>query len=106
MKTIKIEQTGSTLHITFDGVRNDGGNLHQEVIQIRDGKEHARTVIGSKAEDQTDICEQVNPSTIKVIDKENGKITSENTFTLSDGGTVLTHVRKGRGAHTWVAERQ
>jgi hypothetical protein len=76
------------------------------VIQICDGKEHARTVIGTKAESQTDICEQVNPSTIKFINKENGRITSENTFTLSDGGRVLTHVRTGRGAHTWVAERQ
>lgn len=106
MKTISIEQSGpNTLHVTFDGIRKDGTNLHQELIQTCDGKGHPRSVIGAKAGGYTDACQPTSPTTIKVINKQNGKVTSENTFKLSNGGKVLTHLQTGRGAHRWFAER-
>jgi hypothetical protein len=107
VETLRIEQTAPhTFRIIFDGVRKSGGKLHEEVTEVCDGREYPRAGSGSKTEGRTDICETVNGSNLKVTQKENGKVISENTFTLSSNPDVLIHLRTGQGAHNWVAERQ
>jgi hypothetical protein len=103
IKAIKIEQAGQSIivHITFDL-----GNMQEELTETCDGKEHPRVVKGVNAEGYTDICKQLNPTTISVTNKEHGKIIAENTFALSSGHNVLTHTRTGQNAHLLIAVKE
>jgi hypothetical protein len=103
IKAIKIEQAGqsNTFHITFDL-----GNMQEELIETCDGEEHPRVVKGVNAEGYTDICWQLNPTTIAVTNKLHGKVIAENTFALSSGRDVLTHTRTGQNAHLLIAVKE
>ncbi|HJT87421.1 MAG TPA: hypothetical protein VJ732_06180 [Bryobacteraceae bacterium] len=78
---IRIESTGpDTLSIVFECAHKSGENLHEEITEICDGQEHARNENGSRAGGRTDICQQVDDSTIRITQKANGKLVAENLF--------------------------
>lgn len=106
-ETMKIEQTGPNAHrTTIDNVLKSGPKRHQEINRICDGKEHPASGTGFKQEGATEICEQLDASTLKITQKRDGKEVSEFTSTISSDGKVMTNVRKGGGDETLVFEKQ
>ena len=98
-----ITSTGTNAYkIAIDTVTKSGENRHEEYNRIYDAKEHPATGAGSPP-GLTEICEQTDPSTLKVTGKINGKVIGHFTSIISSDGRTLT---TGPNGNESVFDRQ
>lgn len=92
-RTYTQSADGTTLTIT--GVAADGSTMSGQSTFKYDGKDYAIT--GSPDFD-TLALKRVNGSTVKSVQKLNGKVVASSTRTISAHGKVLTTTSKGKNA--------
>ncbi len=105
--TMKLEQTGPNAYrTTIDIVGKSGSKTHHEMNRIYDGQE--RPVPGDGLSPQgTEICEITSAGDRKITFKENGKVVSVLTSSVSKDGKTLTNaVTTDKGQHVSIFERQ
>ncbi len=105
--TMKLEQTGPNAYrTTIDIVGKSGSKTHHEMNRIYDGQE--RPVPGDGLSPQgTEICEITPAGDRKITFKENGKVVSVLTSSVSKDGKTLTNaVTTDKGQHVSIFERQ
>ena len=93
---MKLEQTApNTFRVTVDSVNLDGEASLEQFTRIYDGKEHRIYDDGKDhpgmSKGASEICTQVDPVTRHILQKTDGKVTSELDSTISaDGKTMIT----------------
>jgi hypothetical protein len=103
-ETMTITEAGPNAYRNVtDSVSKSGEAHHQAGNRYLDGKEHP--IPGSEGVTQT--IQRVDASTHKIITKENGKVVTETTATISPDGKVQTNHRiHGTCDETMVFDRQ
>ena len=97
-QTMKIEEIGpNTYKTTIDVVLKSGEKRYQEIKRKCDGKEYRSIGVGGPS-GASEICQQLNPSTLKITEKRRGKLFSQFTSTISSDEKVMINRRISGGA--------
>jgi hypothetical protein len=91
-ETMTISRNGpNAFRTTIDSVSKSGQTRHFEINRIYDGKERSPTGVGFKQDGATEIDQQVDASTRKIVQKRDGKVTNELTSAVSPDGKTMTN---------------
>jgi hypothetical protein len=84
---MKAEKTGPvSFLVTFNMVRADGKEEHEQFTRIYDGKEHS----DPDAPKETEICTQVDPLTRHIVGKNDGKVVYEDNAKMAPDRKTMT----------------
>ena len=92
----KIESAGGGVKYTVDQVGADGTARHWEYTANYDGKD--TPVIGNNPDADTVALTQVNPTTVRIVNKKDGRVTTTVTSVVSGFGRMRTVTTTGRNA--------
>lgn len=106
-ETMTISKTGpNTFRVTSDSVSKSRQTLHVDTIRILDGHEHFPSDFSFQHRGISEIYEEVDPSTRKLIRKRYGKIIGESRLTVSPDADLMTDHRTYPRDRIQVFERQ
>ena len=94
--TTRIEAAGTGVKVTVDQVMADGSTRHWGFTGSYDGKDVP--VTGNNPDADTVARTRVNPSTVQMVLKKRGKVTTTLTSTVSSDGKTRTVTTKGISA--------
>jgi len=93
--TVVYEAAGDSVKVTLDGVGADGKPSHSEWTGKYDGKDYP--VTGDSSNDSRSI-KQINPRTLEVTNKKDGKVTLTARVEVSADGKSRTVTVSGKDA--------
>ena len=94
--TVVYEAAGDSVKVIVDGVGADGKPSHNEWTGKFDGKDYPLT--GDPTAD-TRSYKQINPSTLELTNKKDGKVIVSGKITVSADGKTRTVITKGADAN-------
>ena len=94
--TLKYEPAGAAINATVDSVSADGAVIHFEYTSNYDGKD--TPVIGNSTDRNMTSRTRINATTTKMVNKKDGRITTNQTFVMSPDGKMLTITTTGTNA--------
>jgi hypothetical protein len=94
--TTKIEAAGAGVKYTVDGAYADSSVRHWEFTANYDGKDNR--VTGNSPYGDVVALTRVNASTVRIVNKQNGKVTATQTSVVSSDGKMRTVTTKGTDA--------
>ena len=92
-ETVKFEQDGDKIHRLATGTNGDGSAINQDSTIPWDGKDHLVTQPPDPP--ITAAVTRVNPRTLHVVVKQNGKITDTIHVVISKDGKTVTSTVEG-----------
>jgi hypothetical protein len=92
-ETVKFEQDGDKIHRLATGTNGDGSAINQDSSIPWDGKDHLVTQPPDPP--ITAAVTRVNPRTLHVVVKQNGKITDTIHVVISKDGKTVTSTVEG-----------
>src|SRR4029434_2045440 len=93
--TVVYEATGDNVKITVDGTDKEGKSTHNEWTGKFDGKDYP--VTGDPTSDMRSY-KQINPRTLSLTNKKDGKVTLTGKITVAADGKSRTVVVSGKDA--------
>ncbi len=96
--TTVIEPAGDGLKVTADLVRTDGTTYHWTFTGKYDGKDNAVTGTTPYGAHPTGALTRVDAHTVKIVGKNDGKVTLNQTIVVSADGKTRTVTTKGTDA--------
>jgi hypothetical protein len=87
---------GAGIKSTADSVRADGTAVHSENTEVYDGTDYP--ISGNSLNGDTVSGTRVDPNTLKLVYKKNGKVTVTTTNVVSSDRKTYTITAKGRNA--------
>lgn len=94
--TTKIEPAGAGVKYTVDNVLSDGSVGHWEFTANYDGKD--TRITGNSPFGDVVALTRVNPTTVRIDNKKDGKVISTQTSVVSNDGKTRTLTTKGTDA--------
>ena len=94
--TVVYEAAGDSVKVIVDGVGSDGKPSHNEWTGKFDGKDYPLT--GDPTAD-TRSYKQIDPSTLELTNKKDGKVIVSGKITVSADGKTRTVITKGVDAN-------
>ncbi len=95
--TTKIEEAGAGARVIVDQVQADGTVTHYEyTANYQDRKDNP--VIGNNPDANTVVRTRSNPTTVRSINKMDGKVTTTNISVVSSDGKTRTVTTTGTNA--------
>lgn len=91
--TTKIEAVGQGRKFIVDQPQADGSMLHWEFTADFDGKDNP--VTGNNANADMVALTRINATTIQIVNKKGGKVTTTQTSVVSADGKTRTNTTKG-----------
>jgi transcription elongation GreA/GreB family factor len=91
--TVKVEPAGDGIKVTVDLVRTDGTPAQWGYTAKYDGKDHP--VTGNSPFGDALVLTRVDAKTVRVTNKQGGKVTVTQTVVVSDDGKTRTITSKG-----------
>jgi hypothetical protein len=95
-QTRSYEQAANGIKLTWTGVAADGSAMSGESTYKYDGKDYP--ISGSPNYDML-TAKRVNATTVKSVQKKDGKVVAWTTRTVSAHGKVLTLISHGKDAN-------
>jgi hypothetical protein len=94
--TTKIEAAGAGIKTTVDVVRDDGTVAHNEFMTNDDGKDNP--IVGNSAQGDMIARTRINATTVKMVNKKDGTVTTIQTSVISEDGKTRTLTTTGTNA--------
>ena len=94
--TTKIEAAGAGVKYTVDGAYADGSVRHWEFTANYDGKDNR--VTGDSPYGDVVALTRVNATTVRIVNKKNGKVTATQTSVVSSNSKMRTVTTNGTDA--------
>jgi hypothetical protein len=94
--TTKIEAVGEGRKVTVDQTGGDGSTRHWEYTANLDGRDSQMT--GNNLDADTSALTRSSATTIQVVNRKGGKITTTQTWVISADGKTRTNTTTGMNA--------